>query len=329
VLSRPAPPPDAVLRYGDAPEQVADLRLPRREPAGADTHPPAQSPVPSPAQSRAQSSGRVPEPAPILVLLHGGFWRQEYDRVHLGPLATALAASGYVVCVPEFRRATQTRSGWPCIFDDIAAAVEQVPRLAARAALAARTRDIRGGSRVDPGPVLLAGHSAGGHLALWAAARRRLPVGTPWRHTAQIPVRAVIGLAAVSDLRACHDERLGDDAATHLIGGSPQELPDRYAVTDPARLLPLGVPIMLVHGADDDRVPARMSRDFAARARAAGDNVALRELSGCEHFGLIDPLSAAWPQVLAAFAAAAGVKRGVNGCGVHWGGGGQVSDGGG
>jgi pimeloyl-ACP methyl ester carboxylesterase len=111
----------------------------------------------------------------------------------------------------------------------------------------------------------------------------------------------VVGLAAVSDLTACEAERLGGGAADGLVGGPPGRYPERYALADPARLLPTGIPVRLVHGSRDDRVPCRMSRDYAARAVAAGDDVDLDELAGYGHFELIDPLSPAWSAVLAAF----------------------------
>ena len=276
VLTRPAPPPDAVLRYGGGEDQIADFRLPNRPPAS--------------------SAGGVRDPAPIVVLIHGGFWRDEYDRAHLGPLAAALAARGYAVCVPEFRRSSPGRSGWPGIFDDVASAVDALPRMMAEAA---------GAGAVDTGRVVLAGHSAGGHLALWAAARHRLPADAPWRLQAPPAVRGVVALAAVSDLIACHDQEMGNGAAAALMGGSPDRLPGRFAAADPAGLLPLGTRLWLVHGTDDMNVPVEMSRGFTARARAAGDDAELHELSGYDHFALIDPLSGAWSQVLAMFADAA------------------------
>jgi len=274
VLSRPAPPPDLVLSYGPGPEHVADVRLPPM-PAGA--LPP------------------VARPAQLVVFLHGGFWRVAFDRTHTGPLATALAAAGFAVCTPEFRRTGQRGGGWPGTFDDVAAAVDALPGL---------VRDAAGADRVSDEPALLAGHSAGGHLALWAAARHQLPPDSGWRATGP-RFRGVVALAAVCDLSACYALGLGKDAANTLLGGGPRQHPERYRVTDPMLLLPLDCPVRLVHGSADDRVPASMSRDYLGRARTAGDDVALDELPGAGHFEVIDPLSSWWPRVQAAFAALA------------------------
>ena len=260
------------LRYGPGSEQIADVRLPR----------------PVPGRGAAGMSGRVP----LVIFLHGGFWRAAYDRTHTAPLAAALAAAGYVVCTPEFRRVGQPGGGWPGTLDDVAMAVDALPELVASAV---------GSDVVAPAPLLLAGHSAGGHLALWAAARHRLPPGSRWHVPALGPYLGVVGLAAVSDLAACHAERLGGGAVDALLGGGPSRHPDRYALADPASLIPLGIRVRLVHGTEDAHVPCRMSRDYAARAAAAGDNVMLDELTGYGHFELIDPLTAAWPAVLAAF----------------------------
>jgi len=275
VLTRPARRPDQVLRYGPGPEHVADLRLP-----------------PQWAERRVAAS----DPGGLVLLLHGGFWRAAYDRAHLGPLAAALAAEGYVVCSPEFRRVGQPGGGWPGTFDDIAAAVDTLPGLVAAAVRATPGRAAARGTRV-----LLAGHSAGGHLALWAAARHRLGPGTAWRLAARPGFAGVVALAPVSDLAACHRAGLSHDAAGELLGGGPAEQPGRYAATDPASLVPLGLPVRIVHGSEDDTVPAAMSRRFTAHAQAAGDEVVLTELAGRGHFDVIDPLSPAWPEVLSVF----------------------------
>ena len=271
VLTRPAPPPDHVLRYGPGPDQVADVRLPPG--FGVDPARPVSA---------------------LVLLLHGGFWRAAYDRTHLGPLAAGLAAENFVVCTPEFRRTGQPGGGWPGTFDDVAAAVDRLPGLVGSAL----------GGAARPGPAILAGHSAGGHLALWSAGRHRLSPDSPWYRASDVSsaeVARVVALAPVSDLAACYRAGLDEDAAGELLGGSPAEQPSRYAAADPARLVPLGVPVHIVHGTADDRVPFEMSRSFAELARAAGDSVTLDVLAGGGHFGVIDPLSAAWPTVLAAF----------------------------
>jgi acetyl esterase/lipase len=246
VLERDAPPPDLTLSYGPRPEHVIDLRLP----AGTG-------------------------PAPLAVLLHGGFWRPEYDRTHLRPMAHALAACGYVVAMPEYRRAGMGPD-WTATFDDVALACDQVAAL------------VRTHAEVDR--ITWAGHSAGGHLALWAAARPFMPASSPWRGSCSADL--VVSLAGCSSLRLCAEWNLDDGAAQNLLGGSPESVPDRYALADPAALTPPSVPVTLVHGTADEWVPVGMSR-----ASGAGKLV---EIPGAGHFDLIDPHTAAWPRVLAA-----------------------------
>jgi acetyl esterase/lipase len=231
-----------------------------------------------------------------VLFVHGGFWYAEYDRSHTGSLTMALADAGYAVCAPEFRRVGQPGGGWPGTFDDVASAVSALPALAEAAA---------GPGRLDPGRVVLAGHSAGGHLALWAAGRHRLPPVSRWHEQARQQYHGVVALAPVSDLSAGYQQSLGDGAVAALLGGPPGRYPERYALADPIALLPLGVRARLVHGSRDDRVPCAMSRDYLTRATATGDDADLTELPGCGHFELIDPLTSAWPAVLAAFQAIA------------------------
>lgn len=268
VLSRPAPPPDRTVPYGDGPDHVVDLRLP----PGDDG------------------------PRPLVVVVHGGFWRKECDRTHAGPQASALAAAGYVVAVPEYRRVGQRGGGWHGTFDDTAAWSDRVVDLAV-AELGAEV--------VDAGRVLLVGHSAGGHLALWAAARHRLPESSRWHRPEPLPLRGVVSLAGVCDLRLAAGLGLDRGATQDLLGGGPDDVPDRYAQADPAALVPSGVPSVLVHGREDHHVPVELSRRFAARAQDAGDGVRLVELPGIGHFEVIDPLSAAWPAVTDAVAGVA------------------------
>jgi acetyl esterase/lipase len=283
VLTRQARPPDLRIRYGDAPDQVADVHIP----------PPASVQVPTPGNRGMTESNRR---YLFTMFFHGGFWRAEYGREHTAPLAEALAAAGFVVCAPEYRRTGQRTGGWPGTFDDVAAAVDRLPALVAEAT----------GGLIDPTAMVLAGHSAGGHLALWAASRHRLPAGSPWR--VESPGAGaggevgVVALAAVSELAECQRLRLGGRAADALMGGAPKRYPDRYAIADPVALLPLAQSAKLVHGTADDRVPPEMSVSYAVRAREAGDDqVQCILLPDAGHFDVIDPLSTAWPTVLAAF----------------------------
>ncbi|MER7459036.1 prolyl oligopeptidase family serine peptidase [Micromonospora sp. NPDC126480] len=247
VLTRPAPAPDATVAYGDHPEQVADLR----RPAGT-----------GPARR-------------LVIVVHGGFWRAEYDRRHTGPLASALAALGHPVAQLEYRRTGQPDGGWPGTLADVLAGVSELPRLAAEALP----------GEVPPGAPLLVGHSAGGQLALYAAAVRPGAVG------------GVLALAPVTDLAEAHRLDLDSGAVSALLGGGPADVPDRYAACDPRSLVPIPARTVVIHGALDQQVPVAMSRDFVAAERAAGGDVRLVELPTCEHFGLIDPESPAWPEV--------------------------------
>ncbi|MEU7979991.1 alpha/beta hydrolase [Micromonospora sp. NPDC049081] len=250
VLTRPAPPPDLTVRYGDRPEQLVDLR----RPAG-------DGPV-----------------RPLVAVLHGGFWRAGYDRTHTGPLAAALADLGWPVAQLEYRRTGQPDGGWPNTLADVRAGVAALPGLAARALP----------GQVAEGPPLLLGHSAGGQLALHVAAHVPQAVG------------GVLALAPVADLVEAYRLDLDSGAVAALLGGGPAEHPQRYAVADPRSSVPARTRTVIVHGMRDRQVPIALSRSYAATAQAAGAPVTLVELPECEHFGLIDPLSAAWPEVRAA-----------------------------
>ncbi|MCW3840267.1 alpha/beta hydrolase [Micromonospora yasonensis] len=250
VLTQPSPPPDATVAYGDHPDQLADLR----RPAGA-----------GPAR-------------PLVIVVHGGFWRAEYDRGHTGPMATALAALGHPVAQLEYRRTGQPDGGWPNTLTDVLTGVAALPALAA-AALP---------GQVAPGPPILVGHSAGGHLVLYAAAQAPAGVG------------GVLALAPVADLAEAYRLDLDGGAVAALLGGGPAEFPDRYAAADPSALVPTRVRSVVMHGALDQQVPIAISRSWVGTARAAGSPALLIELPECEHFGLISPASAAWPQVVAA-----------------------------
>ncbi|PWI42496.1 alpha/beta hydrolase [Streptomyces sp. ICBB 8177] len=220
--------PRRSLRYGPHPSQVIDYYGP------------------------AGGAGRR------LTVLHGGYWRERYDRSYLTPAATDLAGRGYAVALAEYRR-VGGGGGVPGTFDDVAEVVR---------------------TAWDGAPQILLGHSAGGHLALWAA--RRDPARTT----------GVLAVAPLADLTYARQTRLSDGAVDELIGPDGDPAP-----FDPALLPPPPAPVVILHGTEDTDVPVEVSRRYAA-ARGG----VLRELPGAEHFGPLTPGSASYPQLLAALA---------------------------
>jgi acetyl esterase/lipase len=216
----------------------------------------------------------------VVVLLHGGFWKALYTKRLMSPLAEDVAARGWAAWNLEYRRIGSVPSGgWPGTFEDVAAGVDHLAQLA-------------GPFHLDVTRVIAVGHSAGGHLALWAAGRNRLPPGAPGAKVV-VALAGAIGLAPVADLLEATRLDLGGGAASRLLGGGPDRHPGRYAWASPAALLPFGIPQVVVHGDHDATVPTEMSRRYVDQARAAGDDATLVELSG-GHMELIDPSSAAW-----------------------------------
>jgi acetyl esterase/lipase len=204
---------------------------------------------------------------PLAIVLHGGFWRAGYTRRSTTALAVALAEAGWASANVEYRRLGP--GAYSAMLDDVAAA---------------RGRP-EGFDRV-----VAVGHSAGGHLALWLGAEGM--------------VDACVALGGVCDLAAAERAGLGDGAVQEFLGGSPDEAPDAYRAADPAARLPLGVPQVLVHGVDDDRVPFAHAEAYATHAQAAGDDCRVVQLEA-GHFEPIDPRSPAWPEVLGALELAA------------------------
>ena len=195
-------------------------------------------------------------------MIHGGFWRARYGADLMDPLCDDLATRGYRAWNVEYRR-VGAGGGWPSTFEDVETAM--------RAAVAEGT------------PLVTLGHSAGGHLALWAAARCGADLA--------------VAQAGVTDLREAWERGLSSRAAGELLGGSPDEVPERYAAASPAELLPLGLRQLVVHGRRDDIVPPELSRTYVERARAAGDDV---ELVECDegHFECLDPASESWAAIV-------------------------------
>ena len=241
-------------------------------------------------------------PFPVAVLLHGGFWRIGFNRTLMNPLALDLLGRGWAVWNLEYRRlgiGWGGGGGWPETFEDVAAGIDALADL----------RD----APLDLKRVFAIGHSAGGQLALWAGARPGLPARAPGA-APRVTLAGAVGQAAVCDLRMAHARRSGNGVVRRLMGGSPRRVPERYELASPIARLPLGIPQLLVHGERDRVVSREQSIDYAAAARAAGDEdvtVVIRPGEG--HFEHIDPTGGAWGVVVAWLDDRAGVRASVPG----------------
>jgi acetyl esterase/lipase len=235
LLSDPPPAPaDARLVYGPLPLQFGDLRLPAGD-----------------------------GPFPLLVVVHGGYWKANWNLIHTGHLCIDLAARGIATWNVEYRRVGDVGGGWPATVEDVGRALAFIPELAMRYPL-------------DLDRVALFGHSAGGHLVL--------------SNTNRVPLRAVFAIAALTDIEATLERGGGDGAAAAFLGGAPA------AEASPLRHAPLGVPTILVHGTEDETVPYD---DSVRYAEAAGDEARLIRLDGAGHFEPVDPQAREWTTVAA------------------------------
>ncbi|GHO45658.1 alpha/beta hydrolase family protein [Ktedonospora formicarum] len=220
-------------------------------------------------------------PHPVVILIHGGFWRAPYDLTLMAGMAQNLVKQGFAVWNVEYRRIGDPGGGWPGTFQDVASATDYLNTIASTYDL-----DIR--------RVVTVGHSAGGHLALWLAARSQFPQDSPLYMPNPLKLRGIVSLAGVCDLEQGWKLNLGKGAVAELLGAGPEQVGERYASTSPAALLPLGIPQVLIHGDNDDRVPLSVSRSYADRASRAGDSVRFIELPNTDHFVLIDPDAQVW-----------------------------------
>ncbi|OLB64392.1 MAG: alpha/beta hydrolase [Ktedonobacter sp. 13_2_20CM_2_54_8] len=225
---------------------------------------------------------------PTVILIHGGFWRAPFSYSLMTSMAEDLANRGIAAWNIEYRRVGDTNGGWPTTLLDVAMAADYLQTIAP-------------GYSLDLQRVVSLGHSAGGHLALWLAARPRIARDSVLANTsAPLALTGAISHAGVVDLEMAWRLNLGSGAAQELLGGSFNDVPERYAAASPAALLPLGIPQVLIHGTEDDRVPFEVSEVYTQAARAAGDPVTLIELKGADHFVLINTYSDAWVRTVEA-----------------------------
>lgn len=259
LLGLPSPDPDFRLPYGDDPIQFGELRLP----PGTSLHPGTSL-------------------QPVAIVIHGGCWRSRYDIAHVRNFSDALARAGIATWSLEYRRVGDGGGGWPGTFLDVGRAADHLRTLAAEHSL-------------DLDRVVTVGHSAGGHLALWLAARWKLSRESEIRGGVDpLALKGVVSLAGVDDLRRAVDAGVCDEMAAELLGGGPGERPERYREASPIELLPIGAPIRLLHGALDPIVPVAFGRDFERRSRSAGDDARLTILPDAGHFELVSPSNEAF-----------------------------------
>ncbi|MDT7539317.1 MAG: hypothetical protein QOI82_2902 [Actinomycetota bacterium] len=229
------------------------------------------------AQPLQRGEWWIPEaagPLPTVVLVHGGFWRPRYDRSLEDAVAADLCARGYLCWNIDYAASDQP---WPMTLLDVASAYDHLLTF----------------DRVDGNRIAVVGHSAGGHLALWLASRHRLlpaaPGAVPAAH--RLP-RLCVAQGAVASLGIAARQGLGGGATQALLGGAPEEVPDRYYVADPLALLPTGVRTVLIHGTDDGDVPISQAERYVAAATAVGDTATLAKYVG-GHYEHLEPDSEA------------------------------------
>jgi acetyl esterase/lipase len=247
ILNKTPPDADSRRAYGADPNQFVDLRVPHSDP-----------------------------PHPVVFFIHGGYWRAKYGLTYAGHLCEALKKAGIASWNVEYRRVGNPGGGWPGSFEDIRSAY----RLLSQNPPPAR-------GHLPPAAVkniCVAGHSAGGQLALCLAAHEK-------------SVTRVLSLAGVLDLRRGWDLHLSNDAVASFLSGTPSEVPDHYREASPAEQAIPQAMQKIVHGTADDSVPYEISKSYADAKKKAGEQVELITLTNIGHFEIVDPGSAVWPKI--------------------------------
>jgi acetyl esterase/lipase len=256
-MQQPRRRPDAVIRYGPAEAQVAELFLPK-------------------------GNG----PHPVIVLLHGGCFLKAFEGLaQTSAIAADLAGRGYAVWNLDYRKLGEPGAGYPGTFQDVATGIDRI-------------RDEAGRYGLDTRRVVALGHSAGGHLALWAASRGKLPADSPLRTADPLPIAAAISLAGIGDLKGqgkVFGLPCGEDTLDRLLDTAHRKAP--YADTSPAELLPTGAKVVMVHGVYDSVMPPYTGLAYVQAVRRAGDRAEVVTIPDAGHFDLVIPSTAAWKTI--------------------------------
>lgn len=246
IFSRTSPPADERVPYGSDPNQFADLRLPR-------------------------TKGKINSGLhPVVMNIHGGFWRAKYDLAHASHLCAALTKAGAATWNLEYRRVGNEGGAWPGTFEDVSNGFRFLKQVSKKFSL-----DLR--------RFVVMGHSAGGQLAFCLAGH-------------EPTIRGAVSLAGVLDLKRAWELHLSNDAVVELLKGTPAQVPEHYREASPTELT-VKAQQHIIHGSDDDIVPMEISRTYAERKGKKGEKVRLTEIKGAGHFEVVDPASAAWPTI--------------------------------
>jgi acetyl esterase/lipase len=263
LLKMPVAPGARRIAYGTDPLQFGELRVP---------------------------AGRGPHP--VVTIVHGGCWVAKLGNLDeravaldlLRPMADELTKMGIATWNIEYRRLGTAGGGWPGTFEDVARGTDYLRKIAHE-------------NRLDLNRVVAMGHSAGGHLAIWLAARRKLPPSSELYSKDPLPLKGVVDLDGPGDLKATlplQQRVCGAPVITQLLGGTPEERPQRYREASPIEMLPLGVPQEFFAG----RMFAALVPAYEEAAKRAGDEVNAVVLAQAGHFVFVDPGSPVWPQVV-------------------------------
>jgi len=246
---------------------------------------------------------RLPDgqgPHPVAIIIHGGCWLSKFaDLQNTAALSDALRRIGIATWNIEYRRVDNPGGGWPGTFLDVASAADYL-------------RDIAKEYKLDLKRVIAIGHSSGGHLAMWVAARHRIPKESPLYIKNPLPMQGVVALGAPSNLKwlVDMDETIcGEHVITKLLGGLPDVVPERFQQISPIELLPTGIPQILITGALDTPMLLEDGKAYEETAKRKGDRVQFKVVEHASHHEVVAPGSSAWLTVRSSILSQLGIER--------------------